>query len=233
MKGTIKSKEKIGWLFAQGSRYQGVGFLALYAKPEIMPSSNDADKLGKTAYVAGKKLGSAPKRNQAKRRLREAVRMAGVSWNSHDVVLVAVKGTLRADFKDIVASVEKLGLLLSQSERTEAEPNKETEPSLPAAAKPSQKTAKPGVNRTFAAFLVGIPRQLAIVCIKIYRHAISPLLPPSCRFVPTCSEYALTALERFGFWRGSWLAIKRIGRCHPFNPGGYDPVPQRSSNKLA
>ncbi|BAW95867.1 hypothetical protein NIES970_07810 [[Synechococcus] sp. NIES-970] len=61
--------------------------------------------------------------------------------------------------------------------------------------------------------------------IQGYRRWISPLFPPSCRFQPTCSQYALEAVERFGPVRGSWLAVKRIGRCHPFHPGGYDPVP--------
>ena len=66
---------------------------------------------------------------------------------------------------------------------------------------------------------------ILIWLIRGYRILISPLFPPSCRFNPTCSQYALTAVERFGAWRGSWLAIKRILRCHPFHPGGYDPVP--------
>jgi len=62
--------------------------------------------------------------------------------------------------------------------------------------------------------------------IRGYRMFISPLSPPSCRFQPTCSMYALEAVERFGVWRGSWMAIRRILRCHPFHPGGYDPVPE-------
>ncbi|WP_303328538.1 membrane protein insertion efficiency factor YidD [uncultured Muribaculum sp.] len=66
---------------------------------------------------------------------------------------------------------------------------------------------------------------LLILPIRLYQTAISPLLPPSCRFVPTCSQYAIEALRRHGPIRGTWLAVKRILRCHPWNPGGYDPVP--------
>lgn len=67
--------------------------------------------------------------------------------------------------------------------------------------------------------------KLLVVPIRIYRLVISPLLPPSCRFYPTCSQYAIEAIEKYGALKGSFLAVKRIGRCHPFNPGGYDPVP--------
>uniref|UniRef100_A0A7C3RMS7 Putative membrane protein insertion efficiency factor n=1 Tax=Dictyoglomus thermophilum TaxID=14 RepID=A0A7C3RMS7_DICTH len=70
-------------------------------------------------------------------------------------------------------------------------------------------------------------KKLLVLVIKIYKRFISPILPSSCRFYPTCSSYALEAIERFGVFEGSILAIKRILRCHPFNPGGYDPVPTK------
>lgn len=68
-------------------------------------------------------------------------------------------------------------------------------------------------------------KTVLIALVRFYRYAISPMLGRNCRFHPTCSEYAIEAIERHGALRGSWLAAKRVGRCHPFNPGGYDPVP--------
>ena len=60
---------------------------------------------------------------------------------------------------------------------------------------------------------------------RVYRRYISPLFPPCCRFYPTCSTYAMQAVEKYGALKGGWLAVKRILRCNPFNDGGYDPVP--------
>lgn len=68
-------------------------------------------------------------------------------------------------------------------------------------------------------------KQIVIALIKGYQRFISPLLASSCRFHPTCSQYTLEAVERYGAAKGLWLGAKRISRCHPFNPGGYDPVP--------
>lgn len=68
-------------------------------------------------------------------------------------------------------------------------------------------------------------KKVLLLFVQFYRGFISPLLPPSCRYVPTCSEYALIAIERYGARRGGYLALKRILRCHPFHKGGYDPVP--------
>jgi putative membrane protein insertion efficiency factor len=68
-------------------------------------------------------------------------------------------------------------------------------------------------------------KTIALRLIRFYQWFISPALPPSCRFVPTCSHYAYQAIERYGLLRGGWLGLKRLSRCHPFHPGGYDPVP--------
>lgn len=72
-------------------------------------------------------------------------------------------------------------------------------------------------------------KKLFLVFIKFYQVAISPYIGPHCRFMPTCSEYAYIAISRFGVWKGSYLAIKRILKCHPFHKGGYDPVPEKNS----
>lgn len=72
--------------------------------------------------------------------------------------------------------------------------------------------------RTALSSLLALP-------VRFYRYFISPLLPPSCRYTPTCSEYALEALKLHGPFRGSWLALRRLGRCHPWGGHGHDPVP--------
>ena len=69
-------------------------------------------------------------------------------------------------------------------------------------------------------------KKLLLAMIRFYRRRISPHTPPACRFQPTCSQYALTAVERYGAWKGTGLALWRILRCNPFSKGGYDPVPE-------
>ena len=70
-----------------------------------------------------------------------------------------------------------------------------------------------------------VPRRLLATLIRGYQRFVSPALPPSCRFHPSCSQYALEAVTRHGALKGGWLAARRLARCHPFNPGGFDPVP--------
>lgn len=69
-------------------------------------------------------------------------------------------------------------------------------------------------------------KYIAMGLIRLYQLTLSPILPPSCRFTPSCSHYGYEAIKRFGFFKGGWLTAKRVARCNPFNPGGYDPVPE-------
>lgn len=68
-------------------------------------------------------------------------------------------------------------------------------------------------------------KKAIVALLAVYKRCVSPLLPPSCRYYPTCSQYFREAVERHGAVRGSWLGLKRLCRCHPFRPGGFDPVP--------
>jgi putative membrane protein insertion efficiency factor len=92
-----------------------------------------------------------------------------------------------------------------------------TPPGAPVAGPPTSGPTRSLLSRGASAVL--------IVLVRVYQVALSPLLGGSCRYYPTCSAYAIEALERHGALRGSWMAARRIGRCHPFRPGGYDPVP--------
>lgn len=75
-------------------------------------------------------------------------------------------------------------------------------------------------------------RVALLFVIRIYQLTLSRLLGPTCRFEPSCSHYTATCIERFGALRGSWLGLKRIGRCHPFHPGGFDPPPHPNRDRL-
>ena len=89
----------------------------------------------------------------------------------------------------------------------------------PGSAAPSQRRSLP------VRILRGVPAFAVIFIIRAYQVMLSPLLPSSCRYIPSCSAYGLEAVERYGAFRGGWMAVKRIARCHPFRAGGYDPVP--------
>ncbi len=79
--------------------------------------------------------------------------------------------------------------------------------------------------------VVRLPRRLLVLAVRGYQRFISPLTPPTCRFYPSCSSYAVTALERHGVWRGTRLAVWRVLRCNPWNSGGVDDVPPAGSHR--
>lgn len=83
----------------------------------------------------------------------------------------------------------------------------------------------PSPARRALRMVLRLPAFLLILLIRIYQVLLSPMLPAACRYQPSCSAYAVEAVERYGALRGGWMAARRIGRCHPFRPGGYDPVP--------
>ncbi|MBC8017182.1 MAG: membrane protein insertion efficiency factor YidD [Verrucomicrobia bacterium] len=68
-------------------------------------------------------------------------------------------------------------------------------------------------------------KSIALLIIRLYQKMLSPLLPPACRFYPSCSEYSQNSIVRHGFVKGMWLTLVRLSKCHPFHPGGFDPVP--------
>ncbi len=74
-------------------------------------------------------------------------------------------------------------------------------------------------------------KYLVAFVIRLYKKLVSPLFPPSCRFYPTCSSYAEEAILRFGIVKGGWLSVKRVAKCHPWHPGGFDPVPEKEKGE--
>ena len=86
-------------------------------------------------------------------------------------------------------------------------------------------SAPPVPTPSAANGIVQLPSRILATLIRGYQRFVSPALPPSCRFHPSCSQYALEAVTRHGALKGGWLAARRLARCHPFHPGGFDPVP--------
>lgn len=112
-------------------------------------------------------------------------------------------------------------------QRLETPPANRPEPGAPrpAEASPDAVPRLFPVPRTVPGRLLAPLTWLLIALVRFYQKFISPGLPPSCRFAPTCSQYTLEALQRHGAIKGAWLGARRLVRCHPWHPGGYDPVP--------
>jgi putative membrane protein insertion efficiency factor len=84
---------------------------------------------------------------------------------------------------------------------------------------------KTSLVKTVGAGIAFLPKRGVLLALQIYKRCLSPLLPPACRFHPTCSEYCQEAVQRHGLFKGLWLGLRRLLRCHPFGKGGIDPVP--------
>ena len=153
----------------------------------------------KVAVVARKKdYPKAYMRNRVKRRLREVVRLHQAAYLPFNGVVVAKRGLMDLPWEKLI---EEWLAVCAQAEILS--PSCEEE-----AVRPPSLAAKGGM-----------------ALVRFYRACISPLFPPCCRFRPTCSQYALEALRKHGFLKGTLLSVWRILRCNPFNPGGDDPVP--------
>ena len=179
-----------------------------------------------------KKVGPAVTRNLIKRLVRELFRLNNHHWPvGLDFVFIArpeagsrPRGDLRADLSLAGQKIAAWRLPSLKDKTASAEKNRLTPVPDLSEAGDDEET---GSGRGFSDLLIAFPGRLALGLIFLYQRLISPLLPPACRFWPSCSNYAASAITIHGFWRGSYLAARRLLKCHPFHPGGYDPVPPR------
>lgn len=194
-----------------------------------------------------KKIGPAVVRNRLKRQTREFFRQNRHQWlGGLDLLFIARQpaGTLPRPRirEDLARAGRQLAAYRPAAARREPP---ETGAAAPVPAGPPVETPRfAGEDRAFEGrplFVSGPAAawralghglgRLALGGIFVYQRFISPCLPPACRFWPTCSNYAASAVRVHGVWRGSWLTIRRLLKCHPFHPGGYDPVPPAKIRK--
>lgn len=187
-------------------------------------SESGRSRLGITVT---KKVGSAVTRNRIKRQVREFFRHKAPAWPVDlDLVVIARHSAGSKSPAELAADLKKADQKLKHLAVTgPGGPGKS--PDEVSAAAPPKAAAAEGPAEAENCQALTWPGRLALGLIRFYQRFVSPLLPPACRFWPTCSQYAAEALKRHGFLYGSYLAGRRLLRCHPFHPGGYDPVPPR------
>lgn len=200
------------------------------------------NRLGVT--VTKKVAPRAVARNRIKRQVREFFRLNTSRWpQGLDLLFIARQGAAQAERSQLRDDLKRAGRKLKA--RASGEPEAVgsgpggpvAAERRPAAAEASVPDSSPlpaeacGADHLFRLIQQG-PGRLALGFIRFYQRFISPLTPPACRFWPTCSNYAAQAIRAHGFWRGSWLTARRLLRCHPFHPGGYDPVPPPRRERL-
>jgi putative membrane protein insertion efficiency factor/ribonuclease P protein component len=186
----------------------------------VVGRSNGLDRT-RLGVTVTKKTGIAVVRNRLKRQVREFFRLQSAGWPTGLDLLFIARQTAGTCPRQVIArDLERVGRQIAAAGR----------PGQPGGAPGSDPGSVPAgfIQRSPGRLILG----LALGLIHLYQRSISPFTPPCCRFRPTCSDYAAQALETHGLGRGSLLALRRLLRCHPFYPGGYDPVPPPPSRRL-
>lgn len=182
----------------------------------------------RAAFVVPKKVGKAHDRNRARRRLRERFRLIWVQnevLDGHDLIFLATTQTVAASTEQLDEALNEVLRRMSRKvgadfpiPRVKTEKESLEEPKTPDS--PLSILDSPLPTPTLAV-------RAALGAVGFYQRFVSPGLPPSCRFMPTCSAYTYGAIERFGLGRGVLLGAHRLCRCQPLSRGGFDPVPTR------
>lgn len=184
---------------------------------------NDGESLTRAAFVVPKKVAKlSTQRNRIRRRLRERYRLNSTKNEGIlvgcDLIFLATPQTREASVAELDAAISEV-LKRASRKMGNSNPPQKMKESAPAANSatsfPTKNEAKPFLPLTF----------LALGLIRFYQRFISPGLPPSCRFEPSCSRYTYASIERFGLLRGGFLGLFRVCKCHPWHAGGDDPVP--------
>ena len=206
---SLKSNRDFTRVYKKG-KFSAGRYVVLY----VLQNSLNINRIGITA---SKKTGKSVKRNRIKRLIRENYRLSEDRVKvGYDLVFVVRNTEVMPDFykikKEVNYLLRKFSIIEEKDEKDSLENNKRSDNII-------DNDEKNKIEEFWK-----MVRGLLIYLIKSYQKYISPLKPPRCRFYPTCSQYALEAIEKYGAIRGSLMAIKRILKCHPFNSGGYDPV---------
>lgn len=187
----------------------------------VLGRRNDLQRNRLGVTVTKKTAPRAVVRNRIKRQVREFFRINVQSWpQGLDLLFIARQGAALLTGPQLRDDLSVAGRKLAARAPSRSGPEIRPGPG-----------AEAGIFSSIAGVIQKCPGWLALGVIRFYQRCVSPFTPPACRFWPTCSNYAAVAVQRHGFWLGSWLAVRRLLKCHPFHPGGYDPVPPLEPRK--